>query len=102
MRETKETIQEAQERYNDVLQDKHEQDLAELRLKYILDQNSIRSSGYDDGKEEGKKEGMKEGIEKKTKEVIINMLNKGMDDRVIIEVTNVSKEKLDEIKNNNY
>ncbi len=101
MRETKETIQEAQERYNDVLQDKHEQDLAELRLKYILDQNSIRSSGYDDGKEEGKKEGMKEGIEKKTKEVIINMLNKGMDDRVIIEVTNVSKEKLDEIKNNN-
>ena len=88
--ETKEAIQEAQERYDEVLQDKHEQELAELRLKYFLDQNSIRSSGYREGKEEGEKE--------KAKEIAKKMLKNRLDREKIIEYTGLSESEIENLK----
>ena len=87
--ETKEAMKKAQDRYDEVLRDKHEQELAELRLKYILDQNSIRSSGYEEGKEEGKKE--------RAKEIVINLTKKGMDIEFIKDVTKLSEKEIEEI-----
>lgn len=93
--ETKEAIREAQERYDEVLQDKHEMELAELRLKYILDQNSIRSSGYREGKEEG----IKEGTKKKSIEIAKKLLVQNVDTKIIIEATGLSEEEIDALKN---
>ena len=87
--ETKETIQEAQERYEQLQKDKHEMELAELRLKYILDQNSIRASGYREGKEEGKIEGAQE-IAKK-------MLAENIELDIIIKVTGLTKEEIEKL-----
>lgn len=95
--ETKEAIQEAQERYNEVSQDKHEMELAELRLKYILDQNSIRSSGYREGKDEGIKEGIKEGREEEKKKIAKNLLKQGMSIDVIIEATGLTKDEIEKL-----
>ena len=58
------------------------------------------------GKEEGKEEGMEEGIEKgklegklETQTLIVkNLLNKNMTDLEIMEIANISKEELDNIK----
>ena len=84
--ETKETIQEALEKYEQLKEDKHEMELAELRLKYILDQNSIRKSGYREGKEAG------------VKEVVINLIKKGMDTKFIMDATGLTKEEVEKIK----
>lgn len=62
MVETKRTIKEAQDRYEELKRDKHEMELAELREKYILDQNSLIETGYNHGREDGLAEGIAEGI----------------------------------------
>ena len=51
----------------EISQDEHERYLAELREKYILDQNNIEATGYDKGLKQGKEEGIKEGIKKEEK-----------------------------------
>ena len=104
--ETKETIQEALERYEQLQEDKHEMELAELRLKYILDQNSIKKTGYREGMEKGiekgRKEGIKEGIregkKEQIREMVINLIKKGMDNKFIIEMTQVSEEEIESIR----
>lgn len=49
--ETKQAIKEAQAQYNKLLEDKHEMELAELREKYMLEQISLKRTGYREGKE---------------------------------------------------
>lgn len=95
MKETKETIKKAQERYEELLRDKHEMELAELREKYVLDQISIKNTGYREGEEAGKKEGKKEA----TREVAKRMLQNNIDIETIIEITELTKEEIDNIKN---
>ena len=89
MVETKETIQEALERYEQLQEDKHEMELAELRLKYILDQNSIKKTGYREGKEEGSNN--------KAKEVAKKMLIDGFDKETVSKYTGLSKSEIDNI-----
>ena len=62
--------------------------------------------GKIEGKEEGKIEGKEEArveAEQKIKEsltlIVKNLLNKNMTDSEIIEITNISKEELEKIKN---
>ena len=66
----------------EISQDEHERYLAELREKYILDQNNIEATGYDKGlkrgKEEGIKEGKKEGKEEGKKEIAKEMIKEKM------------------------
>ena len=78
----------AKEELERIKQDEKDQRLAELRMKYILDQNSIRSSGFREGKREGKKE-EKLNIAK-------NLLTLKMPIEQIIQVTGLTEE---EIKN---
>lgn len=85
--ETKETIKEAQKKYEELQKDKHEMELAELRLKYILDQNSIRNSGYIEGKEAG--------IEEEKIEIAKKLLKQGVDISTIAIATGLSKEKIE-------
>ena len=70
----------------EISQDEHERYLAELREKYILDQNNIEATGYDKGLKQGKKEIAKEMIKEK------------IPLEVISKITKIPKEELQEIK----
>ena len=70
----------------EISQDEHERYLAELREKYILDQNNIEATGYDKGLKQGKKEIAKEMIKEK------------MPLEVISKITKIPKKELQEIK----
>ena len=85
----------AKEELERIKQDEKDQRLAELRMKYILDQNSIRKYGF--------KEGLKKGLEKSEKKIkeeklIIakKLLELKMPIKQIIQVTELTE---DEIKN---
>lgn len=85
-----ESIKKAKKVLQEISNDEQERYLAELREKYILDQNSIRAYG----KEEGRSEGIKEGIETVAKE----MLKQGTDIEYIAKVTKLSKEEIERLK----
>ena len=94
----------------EISQDEHERYLAELREKYILDQNNIEATGYDKGLKQGKEEGIKEGIKKgreegkkegkeeSKKEIAKEMIKEKMPLEVISKITKIPKEELQEIK----
>ena len=86
----------------EISQDEHERYLAELREKYILDQNNIEATGYDkglkQGKEEGIKKGREEGKEESKKEIAKEMIKEKMPLEVISKITKIPKEELQEIK----
>ena len=87
---TKKAIKQAKDTLEQISKDKHEQELARLRKKYIMDQNAIQEYGYCQGVEDGKYESMKETAKK--------MLAKKMPIDVIIEITGLSKEEIENIK----
>lgn len=64
--------------------------------------DEARREGLEEGKQEGIKEGIKEGIEegkkKKTYEIIMKMLKKQFSENMIIELTNIKPEELNELK----
>ena len=100
--ETKKSIKKAQERYEELKRDKHEMELAELREKYILDQNSLIETGYNHGKEDGLAEGLAEGLATGTSNGrrldAKKMLEKGMDIKTISEITELSEEEIEKLK----
>lgn len=101
-KETKKAITDAQERYEELKRDKHEMELAELREKYILDQNSLIETGFNRGKkagiDEGKKAGIAEGTKKRNIEIAKKMLDEKIDIAIILKVTGLSKSELESIK----
>lgn len=87
---------------DEISQDEHERYLAEMREKYILDQNATEAAGYDKGLKEGHKKGIEEGIkqghekgvEEGKKEIAKKMLEEKLDIELIEKVTDISKEEL--------
>ena len=87
---------------DEISQDEHERYLAEMREKYILDQNATEAAGYDKGLKEGHKKGIEEGIkeghekgvEEGKKEIAKKMLEEKLDIELIEKITNISKEEL--------
>jgi len=55
--------------------------------------------GKEIGLEEGKEIGLKEGVEMKAEEIARKLLDMGQTDDFIINLTGITKEKLDELKN---
>ena len=87
---------------DEISQDEHERYLAEMREKYILDQNATEAAGYDKGLKEGHKKGIEEGIkeghekgvEEGKKEIAKKMLEEKLDIELIEKITNICKEEL--------
>lgn len=79
---------------DEISQDEHERYLAEMREKYILDQNATEAAGYDKGLKEGIKQGHEKGVEEGKKEIAKKMLEEKLDIELIQRVTNISKEEL--------
>ena len=79
-----------------------EEIMSEEMERNLRNQEKYLAGLYDgkiEGKEEGKKEGKIEGKLETQTLIVKNLLNKNMTDSEIIEITNISKEELEKIKN---
>ena len=100
------TIERARFEMNYLTGDAAVRRLAELREKWDMDRNSDIYWAKEDGKEEGKKEGKKEGRiegekqgkEKATQEIAKRLLKENLDIETIMRITQLTKEKVEEIK----
>ena len=72
--------------------------MAFLREKWERDWNSGMHSAEEAGIEKGMKEGEKRGLKKGKEEVAIKMLKKGIEEATIEEVTNLTLEEIEKIK----
>ena len=72
--------------------------MAFLREKWERDWNSGMHSAEEVGIEKGMKEGEKRGLKKGKEEVAIKMLKKGIEEATIEEVTNLTLEEIENIK----
>ncbi|MCI8345607.1 MAG: Rpn family recombination-promoting nuclease/putative transposase [Clostridia bacterium] len=89
MSKANEQVKKAKEVLEEISENEHEQYLAHLREKYILDQNNLLSSGYERGLEQGTRNERIE-IAKKLKE-------KKVDIEIIIETTGLTKEEIERL-----
>ena len=83
-------IQKAKKVLEEISQDEHEQYLAELREKYIMDQKAIEDAGYD----KGLKTGIEQGITQEKLQIAKKMLSKKIDLKTISELTGLSIKEL--------
>ena len=65
---------------------------------YELILNTEKKINYEKGIEDGIEKGIEKGIESNQKEMVLNMLNKGLELSLISEITNLSIEKINQIK----
>ena len=106
MKENRE-IKEAKVTLRELSEDEENQRIAELREKHILDTQDIYETGLNEGLKKGEKIGEKKGetkgkIEAKRK-IAKKLLDKEIPIEQIIEITELTKEEILEIKNkNNY
>lgn len=98
-------IKDARKVLEDISQDEHERWMANLREKYILDQNAIRDAGYEDGVaagkkagiEEGKKTGIEEGEKNKSLAIAKKMKAVKADIDFISQMTGLTKEEIEKL-----
>lgn len=88
--ENNESLKKAQELLAQISADEKEQELAFQRLIYIMDQKAIEAAGFD--------KGIKQGEKNEKIKIAKSLLNKKIDINIIIEVTKLTKEEIEEIK----
>lgn len=98
--EENEELKEAVEKLEGMSQDEYMQRIADLREKAILDYNSGMSFALRKGIEQGREEGRREGEEKGKIETARKMLEKGIDIEMIMEITELSKKEIEELRKN--
>ena len=86
-------IRKAKKVLEEISQDEHEQYLAELREKYIMDQKAIEDAGYDKGLKAGLEQGITHGI----KQIAKKMLNEKIDLDTISRITGLSIQELENL-----
>ena len=95
-------MKKAKSKLEKMSEDKKMQRIAELREKAILDEKEVMYTGYCKGEEVGLRkgiaEGRKEGIAEGRKEVAKKLKEKGIDIETIIQVTNLPKEEIINLK----
>ena len=73
----------------------------EKSLKYYRDMKNSLDTAFDEGKEEGitegRTEGKKEGRTEEKRQVVINGLQKGLDIKIIVDLTGLSVEAIEKI-----
>ena len=106
LKRTKTAIIEAKETLEKISQNKHEQELARLRDKYIKDQIAIQKYGYKQGIEDGRNEGIEigrnegieigrsEGSKNKSIQIVKKMLEEKINIELISKVTGISVEEI--------
>ena len=98
-----EKIAKANQEWEYLRGDEAEKRLAFLKEKWERDWNSnmhyAEETGMEKGMKKGMKEGRKEGVKEGKKEVAIKMLRKRIDEVIIAEVTNLTLEEIEKIRN---
>lgn len=80
-----EEIKQARKVLEEISKDEHEQYLADLREKYIMDMNNIESTGIRKGREQG------------IIEVAKNLKEQGIKIESIMKATGLTKEEIDKL-----
>ena len=83
------SMKQAKKVLDEISSDEKERYLAELRLKYILDQNNAEDTGFERGLQQG-------SINTKI-EIAKQMLKKNIDILTIIEITGLTKEEIENL-----
>ena len=83
-------IKKAKEVLEEISQDEHARRLAELREKYIMDQQAIEEGGYD--------KGLKKGKEQEKIEIAKKLLELGIEESKIIEATELTDKEIEKLK----
>ena len=87
-------IQEAKKQVDKINSDYRERELAESRMKYIMEMNSIKASGYEDGI----KDGLNEGSKMEKINIAKNMLKSNYPIDEIAKLTGLTKEEIEKLK----
>ena len=98
-------IKKAKEKLDEINQNEEERRLAEIRERTIRDEMAIRDSGYIEGKNDGIEIGIKEGEKKgkiegraeTKKEMIKEMLKNNISFEVILKITHMSRNEVEEL-----
>ena len=93
----KEYIEDAKEASNDW------NNLEAYDKEWALKDQALRDGyqeGFDIGIEKGIEQGIKQGIKQKEKDIVINMLKKGIDINTIAEITKLSINEINFLKEN--
>lgn len=92
---------EAIHRLLEISQDSKLQEYEEARAKYRFDQMSRETDALQEGIEKGMKKGLvkgrAEGRQEGYREVALNMLKAGIDTKVTLDSTGLSKEELEDL-----
>ncbi len=105
MSKANEQVKKAKEILEEISENEHEQYLAHLREKYILDQNNLLDTGYERGFEKGLsdgfEQGIEQGIEQGSKQEKIEIAKKMKKQNYTIEeiqkITNLAKEEIEKL-----
>lgn len=88
-----EAIKKARKVLEEISQDKYEREMADLRLKYIMEMKSQEQFGYN----KGVKAGIEQGIEKEKISVIKKLKEENLSVEIISKVTGLSVEEIKKI-----
>ena len=88
-----EEMKEAKEKLEVMSEDEKMQILAELRLKAIRDEKAVERFGYNQGIEKG----IEKGIEEGKKETAKKMKEKGLDFKLIQEITGLTEDEINSL-----
>lgn len=101
MSKANEQVKRAKKILEEISNDEHEQYLAHLREKYILDQNNLLDTGYERGFEQGVKDGVEKGIEQGSRqreiEIAQKMKKQNYSIAEIRKITNLTKEEIEKL-----
>ena len=93
MSKANEPIKEAKKVLEEISEDEHERYLADLRLKYVLDQKNIEATGFERGLEQGRTEMARE----KQIEIAKKLKKEKVDIEIIIKATGLTKEEVEKL-----
>ena len=92
-----EDIKKANEELEKISADKHEQYLAHLRQKHIMDTKAVEEYGYLREKEEGEAIGEARGKKENQIEIIKSMLKKGISIEIVADISRLSPKEIEKI-----
>ena len=95
-------IKKAKEELDKIKQDEIEEDRALRRLLFVMDQEAVKRTGYERGMQQGMQkgvqQGLQEGIQKEKIDIAKKLLSKHMSISDIAEITGLSKEEIEKLK----
>ena len=98
MSNVEEPLKEAKKVLEEISKDERERYLADLREKYVLDQNNLVKTGYDRGLEQGIKDGFEKGIKEGIEQGLEQGIEQGSEQGSQQQQLEIAKE----MKNQNY